>query len=87
MKDKAGGAAERARGPVWYKRPPKAKRRRAAGMQEREKVLANSSFVCYTLFDAKITKKGAAEMKTLHDNKMNKFRAGNNRISVQQLSL
>ena len=65
----AGGAAERARGPVWYKRPPKAKRRRAAGMQEREKVLANSSFVCYTLFNTKITKKGAAEMKTLHDNK------------------
>ena len=56
-------------------------------MQEREKVLANSSFACYTLFDTKITKKGAAEMKTLHDNKMNKFRAGNNRISVQQLSL
>lgn len=56
-------------------------------MQGREKVLAIGPSVCYTLFDAKIRKKGAAEMKTLHNNKMNKFRTGTNRIPAQQLSL
>lgn len=58
MKDKAGGATERARGDRFGTNgAPETKRRRAAGMQGREKVLAIEPSVCYTLFDAKYERK------------------------------
>lgn len=56
-------------------------------MQGREKVLAIEPSVCYTLFDAKYERKELLKCTFLHNNKMNKFRTGINRIPAQQLSL